>query len=382
MSVTLKILIIDDEIGMRSGIERALRKYETQVPYLQESINFSLKTAASGEEGLECLEKELPDILLLDHKLPEMTGIDVLQAMKEREIKVLTIMITAFASLKTAISAIKLGAYDFVAKPFTPSELKASIHKATKHLIALRQAEKLEEEKRKVRFQFMSVLTHELKAPLAAVENFLNILEDPENVKDPDTYQHIIGRSMARIQGMRKLILDMLDLTRIESGTSAREFHQVDLTELARTSIETAALEAKNRNITVSLNASDPVSILAEQGEMEIILNNLITNSVKYNRDGGSVDVKIESTDSGARIVVKDTGIGMSQEEAAKLFHDFVRIKNAKTRNITGSGLGLSTVKKLCQLYDGDITVESEADVGSTFIVTLQHGKNANKDKK
>lgn len=381
MSVTLKILIIDDEMGMRSGIERALRKYETQLPYLKETINFSLSTASSGEEGLLAMAAELPDILLLDHKLPEMTGIDVLEAMNEKDIKVLTIMITAFASLKTAISAIKLGAYDFVAKPFTPSELKASIHKATKHLIALRQAEKLEEEKRKVRFQFMSVLTHELKAPLAAVENFLSILEDPENLKDQETYQHIIGRSMARIQGMRKLILDMLDLTRIESGTSERDFEPVNLTELAKTSIETAALEAKNRNIQITMKTGEPVTLLAEHGEMEIILNNLITNSVKYNKDGGSVSVEINPTENGAVIEVKDTGIGMSKQECEKLFHDFVRIKNAKTRNITGSGLGLSTVKKLSQLYDGDIIVDSEENKGSTFTVTLQNGRKSKNHK-
>jgi signal transduction histidine kinase len=109
----------------------------------------------------------------------------------------------------------------------------------------------------------------------------------------------------------------------------------------------------------------------ADRSEIEIIFNNLITNAVKYNRDGGSVAVHLTSRDGTVSIAVRDTGIGMNAEEAARLFNDFVRIKNEKTRNILGSGLGLSTVKKIALLYGGDVKVESEPDTGSTFTVML-----------
>ena len=113
----------------------------------------------------------------------------------------------------------------------------------------------------------------------------------------------------------------------------------------------------------------------ADRGEIEIILNNLVSNAVKYNRDGGRVDVTLAREGPAVTIRVADTGIGMTQEEAAKLFADFVRIKNAKTRNILGSGLGLSTVKKLAMLYHGDVRVESQPGVGSTFTVVLREPK-------
>ncbi|HNR33688.1 MAG TPA: ATP-binding protein, partial [Candidatus Hydrogenedentes bacterium] len=103
-----------------------------------------------------------------------------------------------------------------------------------------------------------------------------------------------------------------------------------------------------------------------------IILNNLVSNAVKYNRDGGSVEVKIGEADDTVMVSVSDTGIGMSEEECAKIFNDFVRIKNRKTRDILGSGLGLSIVKKLAVAYGGDATVISRPDVGSTFTVTLK----------
>jgi two-component system, sensor histidine kinase and response regulator len=104
---------------------------------------------------------------------------------------------------------------------------------------------------------------------------------------------------------------------------------------------------------------------------LEILFNNLLSNAVKYNRDGGRVDVTIERTVSGLRFEVADTGFGLTPDEASRLFQEFVRIRNDKTRAIPGTGLGLSIVKKLAQLYGGDVTVHSEPDVGSRFVVTL-----------
>jgi signal transduction histidine kinase len=110
----------------------------------------------------------------------------------------------------------------------------------------------------------------------------------------------------------------------------------------------------------------------ADEGELEIILNNLISNAVKYNEEGGRVDVSLGAEDGQVRIEVSDTGNGMTQEEADKLFGEFVRIKNEKTRGISGSGLGLSIVKKLVSLYEGDVQVSSEPGVGTTFTVHLE----------
>jgi signal transduction histidine kinase len=113
-----------------------------------------------------------------------------------------------------------------------------------------------------------------------------------------------------------------------------------------------------------------------DRGELEIVLNNLLSNAVKYNRDGGSVTIEIDQDDQSVTLRVADTGIGMTEEEAARLFGDFVRIKNEKTRAILGSGLGLSTVRKLARLYGGDVSVTSRPDVGSTFTVTLKKHPN------
>jgi len=111
--------------------------------------------------------------------------------------------------------------------------------------------------------------------------------------------------------------------------------------------------------------------VTADRGEVEILFNNLVGNAVKYNRAGGRVDVTVAPTEGGVRVDVADTGIGLSANEASRLFQEFVRIKNGRTRMIPGTGLGLSIVKKVAQLYGGDVTVQSEPNVGSCFTVTL-----------
>ena len=368
----LKILVVDDEPGMRLGVCRALRDYTVRLPDIDVEVSFAADTAETGELAIEKIASDQPDIILLDHKLPGMSGLDVLAKLQEMSSEALTVMITAYASLDTAVTATKRGAYDFLAKPFTPAELKSTVRKAAGRLILSRQARKLAEEKRQVRFQFIRVLGHELKAPLAAVEGYLHIVKDHSAGDDPAVYDQMVDRSLVRLEQMRKLIVDLLDLTRIESGQKKREFATVDLRQVAESAIELAGPAADARRIHIELDAPASLEISGDRGELDIVLNNLVSNAVKYNREGGKVDVGLRAEGDWAVLSVTDTGIGMTSEEQEKLFGEFVRIKNAKTRNILGSGLGLSIVRKIADLYEGQVRVSSEPAVGSTFTVRLK----------
>lgn len=371
---TLRILVTDDEAEMRRAVERALREFTVLLPDVNEDVHFELDTAGTGEEALEKINANPPDLILLDYKLPGISGLDVLEQLGKREGDIHTVMMTAYASLETAVTATKQGAFDFIAKPFTPTELKETVRKTAAHLIVQRKARQLALEKRQVRFQFISVLAHELKAPLSAIEGYLELLKDPDTRSNGSVAEPMVQRSLIRCQGMRKMITDLLDLTRIESGTKVREIVEVDVAEVARTAIDTMRPDADHRGITVELQVDGLSKMPGDRGEIEIILNNLVSNAVKYNRDGGRVDVKIAGNDSKIVLTVTDTGIGMNEEEAGRLFNDFVRIRNTKTKDILGSGLGLSIVRKLAQLYAGDARVASKPDVGSTFTVELARG--------
>ena len=373
----LQVVMVDDEEALCQGVRRIIQKYDVHVPDVRVDATYEYRYFTTGEDFLVYLsEGGAVDLLLLDLKLPGMGGMDVLDALSGMGRDVLTIMITAYATFETAVKATKLGAYDFLAKPFTPDEIRYAVRKATSQLILSRQARKLAEEKRQVRFNFISVLAHELKAPLNAVEGYLNILATTES----DQNLAMVERSIVRVDGMKKLISDLLDLTRIESGQRERSIRRLDLPELARAAIELFAVDAARRDITVALDAPDDTELMADAGEVEIVLNNLVSNAVKYNRDGGRVDVTLRRLDGGVEIAVSDTGIGLKPEEAAKLFREFTRIKNEHTVKVLGSGLGLSTVRKIATMYDGDARVESEPGVGSTFTVTLKDAPAAPAD--
>jgi two-component system sensor histidine kinase/response regulator len=368
---TLKILVVDDEPGIRSGVARILRNFRVDYPFMDEAFEFEVIEAPTGEAGIEIIESDQPDILLLDNKLPGIQGIEVLEYIKKKQKSIIVVMITSYASLELAVKATSDGAYDFIPKPFTPQELKSSIENITKRVFLKKMTNKLQDTGKQIRFTFLSVLSHELKAPLNAIEGYLKMIRERQNGPRIEDYDVMIDRSLDRIKGMRSLILDLLDLTRVESGKAKRNITDTDLSMVARTAMDTMRPYAIQRDVKLNLHHDGPVIMQADAEEMEIIFNNLISNAIKYNRDGGTVDFTMEQHDGCMNFKVVDTGIGMTPAEVEKIFDDFVRIKNDKTKNITGSGLGLSIVKKLIDNYAGKIEVSSIPDQGSTFNVRL-----------
>ena len=367
----LKALIVDDEKGMRLSMQKTLERYEFTLEDVENEFTFKTRITATGEEAIQIVEEWQPDLMLLDYKLPKISGLEVLEEVTTEESEMVTVMVTAYASIETAISAIKQGAFDFLAKPFEPSELRSTVKKACKNLILAREVRKLEEEKRRVRFEFLSVLAHELKAPINAVEGYLGILSDRVLGEKIEEYDHIVDRSMVRVHGMKKMIEDLLDLTRIESGQKKRELEIYNITEIIKHSIETALPQADEKDVSIHLHNDEDIEMECDESEIGIIMNNLLSNAVKYNEKGGQVDIDTEERKNEVVISVSDTGIGMSEEEQEKLFEEFTRIKNKKTKEIQGSGLGLSILQKIVNLYEGNIEVESEPGEGTEFTVIL-----------
>jgi signal transduction histidine kinase len=367
----LKVLVIDDEPGIRSGVTRILRDFHVTYPFMDEDYTFELIEAPTGEEGIERIENDKPDIILLDNKLPGIQGVDVLEYIHTKKYDIVVAMITSYASLDVAIRATRDGATDFIPKPFTPQELKSSVENITKQLYLRRITRRLTVEGKQIRYQFLSVLSHELKAPLNAIEGYLRMMQGKEAGDRIDDYADQIDRSLQRIQGMRNLIMDLLDFTKIRLEKKEGNIRPVDLAEVAKNAMVTVQPYAIQMEVSLNLDVKSEVVINADPADMEIIFNNLVSNAVKYNKVGGKADIIIDSTDNEIVISFTDSGIGIKKTDIENLFTEFVRIKNEKTRNITGSGLGLSIVKKVVQLYFGSVSVESNPDVGTVFTVRL-----------
>jgi len=368
---TFKILIIDDEPGIREGTKRILQNFKVDYPFMDEQIDFQVLEAGTGKSGIEIIDRELPEILLLDNKLPDIQGVEVLEYVRSKHYDIIVVMITSYASLELAVKATRDGAYDFIPKPFTPQEIRASVENITKQIFLKRMTQTLNNTGKQIRFQFLSVLSHELKAPLNAIDGYIKMIKERQFGNNVDAYEEMLDRSIERIKGMRQLILDLLDLTKIETGKPTQKLEKLNVRKIVQLAIDTIRPYAIQKDVDLYINSREEVEMKADPGEIEIIMNNLISNAVKYNKTGGRVDVFIEKENGKVKITVSDTGIGLKNEDKEKIFDDFVRIKSFETREVTGSGLGLSIVKKIVDMYQGNIDVQSEPEKGTSFIVTL-----------
>lgn len=371
----LKVLVIDDEPGIRSGVKRILSNFHVNYPFMDEDYTFEVKEAATGEEGITIIDQDNPDILLLDNKLPGIQGVEVLEYIRNKKYDIVVAMITSYASLDVALKAHRFGATDFIPKPFTPQELKSSIENITKQQYLKRITHRMNQEGKKVRYQFLSVLSHELKAPLNAIEGYLRMMQEKQMGDRIQDYNTAIERSLQRIQGMRNLIMDLLDFTKIRLERKEEKIEEVRLSDIASGAMVTVQPYAIQMEVSIKLTLKSDAVIMADPTDMEIIFNNLVSNSVKYNKPGGKAEIIIDSDENDVIIHFSDTGIGITEADRENLFTEFVRIKNERTKNITGSGLGLSIVKKVVELYNGTISVESTPDIGTTFIVRLPKNK-------
>jgi len=371
--IELKVYIVDDEEAITMGINNILTSFKTTGLDDNNELHFTTKTFFNGEDFLESLKTEKPQIVLLDYMLPGISGLEILENHLNLHDDIIPVLITAYANLETAIKATKLGAYDILAKPFTPEELRYLLRKTANHYLLLQKHKMYEQEKKQIRFQFISILAHELKSPINAVDGFLDILKNKIENHNLDIVDHIIGRSITRIEEMRKLINDILDLTRIEAGKTRRELKEIDFCFLIKESLLNFSSDIKKRELFLKVNIPETCIFKADETEIKIIINNLISNAIKYNKFGGRLHVCLRTKGKYLRFYVRDSGIGISREDQLRLFSEFIRIKNEKTKNISGSGLGLSIIKKITSLYDGSIALLSKEDRGSLFLVRLKN---------
>jgi len=253
----LKLLIVDDDQRMRESCSMLLESLKIRLPWLNDEYGFKITETGTAEEAQAIIDKEEIDLLLLDQRLPGLQGTDLLEYITTKEIDIQTVMITGNATLDTAVNATRNGASEILVKPFTPEELKMATTKAAKFLILQRIVSKLDEERKKTRFEFIRVLSHELKSPLAAVIGYLNIIRNRTLGDDLETYIPSIERSLLRLDGMKRLISDMLDLTRIESGVKVRNIEKHQLSEIVTDMIESIRNQATERKILISTDIPD-----------------------------------------------------------------------------------------------------------------------------
>ncbi|MBI5574307.1 MAG: response regulator [Elusimicrobia bacterium] len=367
-----KILAVDDEIEILKFIEKALTKN-----------GYFVKTTTNPFEVVDILKNDDFDIAIVDLRMPDIDGMKLLEIIKKDFPEIEVLIITAHATIETAIECLKKGADDYLIKPFEIKELLMTVEKTLEiqklksQLVSMKEMDKLKDE-------FISIISHELKTPLMAISGAVEILSDQIKIelerrgflrrqsdKEMQKLFEIVSRQTDK---MKKLVNDLLDFAKMEAGFIEIKKSSCEINKLVNDAIKDIQPLADNKKIelTQEIYSSGGICINCDYEMIKRVIINLLTNSIKYSPESGKISVWFEKTASEVEVGIEDNGMGISKENLAKVFDKFYRVDQSLARASGGFGLGLSICQKIVELHGGKIRAESEGlGKGSRFIFTL-----------
>jgi len=356
-----KVLIIDDEEAMRDSCSLII---------LKEGL--SVETAENGELGLKKIKESKPDVAFIDLKMPGISGLEVLEKLKEIDPTVIAVVITGYGTVESAVEAMKRGAYDFLQKPFTPEELRRILRRGLERRKLVQETEKLRREKKLMEENFITMVSHQLRSPLVAIQQYFEVMLAGMAGKVEEKQKEMIQRAQIRLSSLLNLINDWLDMARMNKGLIADRLRPVNLREMLQKLVDFMQPLAKKSGVVLEMApgyGSPPVQ--GDEQTLEQVFSNLISNAIKYNRPQGIVRIGIRTEENEVAIDVMDKGIGIEKDHLPFIFDQFYRVDRKEGQKTQGTGLGLCIAKKIVEVHDGSIQVTSEFGKGSTFTVYL-----------
>ena len=345
------------------------------------------------------------DLILTDLHMEGGDGLSVLTEIKRRAPLTISVVLTGFASVESAIAALQKGAYDFVVKPCDIEEMKHTIKRGIEHRRLMlaeaearanlerlnRDLERRVEERtaeltelnedlaaaNRAKDIFLATLSHELRTPLTPVLGWINLLKTG-NLDEKGVTQALdtIERN-ALLQS--RLIDDLLDISRIATGKLRFEPQPIDLNTIVKAAVETVNASASARNITLEVSLSErPLIVMGELERLQQIILNLLSNAIKFTEPGGRVSLNTEVDGQEARLRVEDTGSGIAPDFLPHVFDRFRQADGSTTRRYGGLGLGLAIVDALAKTHGGHVIAESEGlGKGARFTLVLPYSAQA-----
>ncbi|MGD0484161.1 MAG: HAMP domain-containing sensor histidine kinase [Gemmatimonadales bacterium] len=362
MQTDARILLIDDEEIVLDSCTEILRGE----PY-------ELATAVNGMRGLEQLREFRPDLVVVDLKMPGLSGFEVLERIHEVDPTIVPIVITGYATVSSAVEAMKRGAYDFLPKPFTPEEFRLIVRRGAEKRSLLLETIALRRERELLRDHFSAIVSHELKAPLAAIQQNLYALERELAPVATEDQRSRLGRVKARIGDLLQLI-DTWRRGSVDLEAVKARFAAVPVKLPVEKAVESLSVHAARKEVEIVAAVAEPSPVVwGDQGTLTEVLVNILGNAVKYSREGGRVTVSAEAQGDEVRLSVADAGPGIVPEDLPHIFEAFYTAQPGAvgTAGERGSGLGLAVSRRIIEAHGGSIAVESTPGKGSTFTITL-----------
>ncbi|HSE32919.1 MAG TPA: response regulator [Pyrinomonadaceae bacterium] len=387
-----RILVVDDEENLRITTAAILEK-----------DGYIVDIAASGDEAISLLKNVDYDLVLTDLHMEGGDGLSVLNQIRHQSPFTISVVLTGFASVESAIAALQEGAYDYLVKPCDIDSMRHTIRRGVEHrrlMLAEQKAradlEQLNRElesrieKRTAELRvlneelaeanrakdvFLATLSHELRTPLTPVVGWIKLLRN--GTLDASGVAQALDAIERNAWLQSRLIDDLLDTSRIATGKLHFEPLPTDLNPVVKAAIDTVLVSAASKNIDLTFRlAVAPVVVTGEPVRLQQIVWNLVSNAVKFTEVGGKVNVRVESDSSEARVTVEDSGIGIDPAFLPHVFDRFRQADGSTSRMHGGLGLGLAIAHALTKMHGGKLEAESEGKGrGARFTLRLKIDK-------
>jgi signal transduction histidine kinase len=359
---------------------------------LLETEGYEVEACDTAEKALNYMATEGPlDLVLSDLKLPDGSGLQVLWALKKINRDAAFILTTGHASVETAVEAVNEGAFAYHVKPVDVDALLSSVRNAIKQRRLMVENRSLLEELKhtneelvgnnlelervsQAKTQILATVTHELKTPLTSVVGYVDRLLLEQDKVGPlnEKQERYLNRVQTNSRRLQSLIDDLLDISRIESGTLQLALADLEVRQETEEVVRAMRAELDDKQLRLLLNIpSDLPWIRSDRLRFTQIVSNLLSNACKYSPEGATVAISAKVDNGFIQIDIADTGIGISEGDQTQLFTKFFRSDNSSTRRESGTGLGLFITKHIVEATGGDIWVHSREGKGSTFSFTV-----------
>jgi len=354
----IKILVVDDtpfNIKIVSTI-------------LQE-VGYNIYSTTSGREALEMVKNIRFNLILLDVMMPEMDGYEVIRKLKNdedtRDIPI--IFLTARGDSESVVRAFDEGAYDYLIKPFNPKELLSRV----KTHIELKFARENLEETNKTKDKFLSIIGHDLKNPIGAINGFAMELKENIDSIDIDEIKYYTDRIFKNSNTVSNLLQNLLQWARSQNGKIEYNPKILNLYSIVENSVTLYMLNANAKKIEVMVLVDENIEVYADFNMLDTVIRNFLSNAIKFTKNGGQIAIKAKEEDNFFRLIIRDTGVGIKEEDLNNLFAIDSNMSTKGTNQEEGTGLGLILCKEFVEKNGGEVFVESVYGEGSSFSFTI-----------
>lgn len=346
------VLIVDDETGPRESLKLILKPY------------YNVHVAERGGQAIEILNRVPVDLVTVDLKMPGLTGINVLEKVKQHDPDIEAIIITGYGSLDTAIEGLRLGAFDYIAKPFDVNHVLALVRRGLE-----RRTAKLK--LRQLKADFLSNVSHELRTPLSVVVGFVYLLLNQVIGKLTDEQQKVLEKVYRNSEELLGLIDNVLWMTSLNAGDSAATLEEFDVGDVVRSTTKRYEQILREKGLGLSVEMPHTgLFVTSDRSKIERIFQNVFNNAVKFT-SRGEIKIKAGPTAdrAGIELKVSDTGIGIEKSKMESIFEPFHQVDSSPQRAFSGIGLGLTVARRMMNLIGGQLDITSEPGIGTQVIM-------------